>query len=301
VGYATARAAAGSRFSPPAVALYIVKLACERPAVRGVALSQWDCREIVRQLCEDEVVEQISVGTVRRVLKGHQLKPWRHHAWLSARVPRDAAFAEIISNLDELYRRPLNSHERVFCVDEKTSVQPRKRTAPTRPAQPRLPNRVEHEYVRGGALNLFAAFDTRSGRVIGWTSTRKRAVEFIAFLEHLDQETPAEVTAIHLVLDNVSAHGSRKVREWLTTHPRFLFHFLPVHCSWMNQVEQWFSILQRKCLRILDLADLHALDRHILAYIGRYNVTAHPFHWTTRSIKKVMAKCSLANSSADAA
>lgn len=278
-----------------------MKLACERPAVRGVALSQWDCREIARQLREDEVVEQISVATVRRVLKGHQLKPWRHHAWLSARVPRDAAFAATISNLDELYRRPLAAHERVYCVDEKTSVQPRKRTAPTLPALPRLPNRVEHEYVRDGALNLFAAFDTRSGRVVGWTARRKRAAEFIAFLEILDHETPPNVTAIHLVLDNVSAHTSRNVRAWLTTHPRFLFHFLPVHCSWMNQVEVWFSILQRKCLRILDHADLHALDKHILGYIARYNLTAHSFNWTTASIAKVMAKCSPPATSTDAA
>jgi transposase len=275
------------------VALYVVKLACERPAVRGAALSQWDCKEIARQLQEDGVVERISGETVRLVLKGHQLKPWRHHAWLSAQVPRDAAFARIIRKLDALYRRPLAAHERVYCVDEKTSVQPRKRTAPTLPAQPRLPNRVEHEYVRGGALNLFAAFDTRSGRVIGWTSTRKRAVEFIGFLDHLDHETPSDITAIHIVLDNASTHASRQVGAWLATHPRFRFHFLPVHCSWMNQVEQWFSILQRKCLRILDLADLHALDRYILAYIDRYNVTAHPFNWTARSIKQVMAKCAL--------
>ena len=300
-GYETARAAAASRFFPPDVALYIVKLACERPAVHAAALSQWDCKEIARQLQEDDIIARISVETVRRVLKRHQLKPWRYHAWLSARVPRDAAFAEAIRSLIDLYTRPLAPYERVVCVDEKTSLQPRKRTAPTLPACPRLPNRVEHEYVRGGALNLFGGFDTRSGQVIGWTSPRKRSSDFIAFLEILDRQTPAEVTALHIVLDNVSAHTSRATRDWLTTHPRFVFHFLPVHCSWMNQVEQWFSILQRKCLRVLDLADLDALDRHILGYIARWNRTAHPFNWTTRSVAKVMAKCSLPTPSAAAA
>ncbi len=167
---------------------------------------------MARQLGEDGIVERISVETVRKVLKGHQLKPWRYHAWLSARVPRDAAFARAVQDLTDLYTRKLAPHERVICVDEKTSLQPRPRTAPTLPAQPGLPNRVEHEYVRAGALNLFAAFNTRSGEVIGWTAWRKRAAEYIAFLEILDRETPPEITALHIVLDNARVHASKAVR-----------------------------------------------------------------------------------------
>jgi hypothetical protein len=99
--------------------------------------------------------------------------------------------------------------------------------------------KVEHEYERLGALNLFAAFDTRTGQVWGQTYERKRQVELIAFLEYLDNEIPAHITQIHVVLDNLRMHKGKKVQAWLTQHPRFVFHFPPVHCSWMNQVEQW--------------------------------------------------------------
>jgi hypothetical protein len=122
---------------------------------------------LARQLVRDGVVPSISSETVRRILEHHRLKPWRHHLWLSPKVPRDAAFAAAVQAICDLYTRPLAPHERVLCVDEKTSLQPRTRLSPTRPAQPGLPVRVEHEYQRKGALNLFAAFDTRSGKVYG--------------------------------------------------------------------------------------------------------------------------------------
>ncbi len=141
----------------------------------------------------------------------------------------------------------------VLCVDEKTSLQPRPRQAKTLPAQPGVPMRVEQEYERKGALNLFAAFDTRTGFVWGQTDERKRQEEFIAFLEYLDHQVPSHITTIHLVLDNLSVHKGKKVQAWLSQHPRFVFHYPPVHCSWMNQVEQWFSILQRKRQRKLPI------------------------------------------------
>jgi len=153
----------------------------------------------------------------------------------------------------------------VLCVDEKTRLQPRTRLAPTLPAQPGLPVRVEHEYERKGALNLFAASDTRTGKVYGQCHERKRQVEFIQFLEHLNREISAHVTLIHLVMDNLHVHKGKQVLAWLEKHPRFKFHFTPVHCSWMNQVEQWFGILQRK-------------------RFGK------PFNWTRRSFDKVLAK-----------
>ncbi len=179
----------------------------------------------------------------------------------------------------------------VLCVDEKTSLQPRPRQAPTLPAQPKLPVRVEHEYQRKGALNLFAAFDTRTGKVWGQTYERKRQEEFIAFLEYLDQEIPAHLTKVHIVLDNLRMHKGKKVQAWWEKHPRFVFHHPPVHCSWMNQVEQWFSILQRKRLRIADFADKTALAERLQAFIAEWNVHAHPFNWSTKSVTKVMAKC----------
>jgi transposase len=273
------------------VALYLVKIACERPDKLGRSLSQWDCQELARQLVRDGVVTSISPDTVRRILENHQLKPWRQHLWLSPNVPRDAAFAASVQEICDLYTRPLAAHEMVLCVDEKTSLQPRTRKSPTLPAQPGLPVRVEHEYERKGALNLFAAFDTRSGKVYGHTAERKRQKEFIEFLEQLDREIAADISAIHIVLDNLRMHKGKQVQAWLAKHPRFVFHHPPVHCSWMNQVEQWFSILQRKRLAIADFADKAALAERLQAYIAQWNEVAHPFNWSTKSVAKVMAKC----------
>jgi transposase len=257
----------------------------------GRSLSQWDCVELGRQLVRDGVVASISSETVRRILEHHRLKPWRHHLWLSPKVPRDAAFAAAVQEICDLYTRPLAPHEMVLCVDEKTSLQPRTRLSPTRPAQPELPVRVEHEYQRKGALNLFAAFDTRSGKVYGHTAERKRQREFIEFLEKLDREIPPEITTIHVVLDNLRMHKGKEVQAWLATHPRFVFHFPPVHCSWMNQVEQWFGILQRKRLRIADFADKTELAERLHAFIREWNQVAQPFNWSTKSVARIMAKC----------
>jgi transposase len=236
------------------------------------------------------VVETISADTVRRVLASAQLKPWRVHSWLSSHVPRDAAFAAAVREIIDVYTRPLGDDEVVLCIDEKTSLQPRERLAPTKPARSRRPVQVEQQYRRGGCLNLFAAFNTRTGEVIGWNAERKRADEFLSFLDLLDASF-APGTTIHVVLDNLRVHKGRAATAWLADHPRFHFHFPPVHCSWMNQVEQWFSILQRKALSIENFHDLRALDRHIGAFIARWNRFAHPFNWTANSVTKVLAKC----------
>jgi len=274
--------------------MHLVKIACELPDRLGVSLSQWDCRELARQLIADGVVPSISPQTVGRILHSHRLKPWRKHLWLSPDVPRDAAFAASVQHIVDLYTRPLAAHEVVLCMDEKTSLQPRTRLSPTLPARPDLPVRVEHEYQRKGALNLFAAFDTRTGKVYARTAERKRQVEFIAFLEQVDREVPADKTTIHVVLDNLPMHKGKQVQAWLAQHPRFVFHHPPVHCSWMNQVEQWFGILQRKRLTIADFADKAALSERLLAFVSHWNDHAHPFNWSTKSAAKVMAKCQLA-------
>ncbi len=266
-------------------------MACERPDDYGRSLAKWDGQELARQLVADGLVETISADTVGRILNNHRLKPWRHHLWLSPKVPRDAAFAAQVQEISDLYTRPLAAHEMVLCVDEKTSLQPRTRTSPTRPAAPGQPVRLEHEYERKGALNLFAGFDTRTGKVYGMTAARKRQAEFIAFLEMLDREIDARVTVIHVVLDNLRMHKGKQVQAWLAKHPRFVFHHPPVHCSWMNQVEQWFSILQRKRLGIADFADKAALAERLQAFIREWNEVAHPFAWSTKSVAKIMAKC----------
>ncbi len=236
-------------------------------------------------------MDAISPQSVQRILGSHRLKPWRVHYWLSPKVPRDEAFRQQTLEICDLYTRPLAPEERVLCLDEMTSLQPRPRTVSTRPAQPDLvPVQLEHEYVRKGALNLLTAFDTRSGEVTGIRRRRKRQIEFIELLEEIDRRTPAHVTAIHLVCDNVRMHKGKLVQAWLVRHPRFRMHFTPVHCSWMNQVEQWFSIIRRKRFAVVNFADLDDLDAKIGAFIMEWNDIAHPFDWTPASFDKVLAK-----------
>ena len=273
--------------------MYVVKIACERPDELSRSLSQWDCTEIARQLVGDGVVSSISAETVRRILLSHRLKPWRQKMWLSPKVPRDAAFAAAVQEICDLYTRPLRPAEVVLCADEMTSLQPRPRKSKTLPTDKDRPTRVEHEYGRCGALNLFAAFDTRTGKVYGTTAPRKRQAEFITFLELLDGAIPASVTTIHLVLDNLVMHKGKQVRAWLAKHPRFVFHHPPVHCSWMNQVEQWLSILRRKRLRIADFASKEELAERRTAFIREWKEVAHPFNWTSKSVAKVMAECQI--------
>jgi transposase len=271
------------------VALHLVHRACELPEQAGRSLSQWDCAELARQLVIDKVVAAISPQTVQRILAANRLKPWRSHVWLHPRTPRDATFVAQLRAVADLLTRLLDEHELVLSLDEMTSLQPRPRRAPTRPAQPGRPVQVEHEYGRAGATHLFAAFDTRSGQVYGVTTRRKRQVEYLTLLEHLDQRVPTTITTIHLLADNVSVHHGKLVRRWLADHPRFVAHFTPVHCSWMNPVEQWFGILRRKRLRSPNFPDLATLQRAIHQFIVEWNEIAHPFRWTAASFDTVLA------------
>ena len=271
--------------------MHLVKLACELPDEQRRSLSLWTCAALARALKEAKVVETISPQSVQRILESQRLKPWRVHYWLSPKAPRDEAFRQQVLEIMDLYTRQLEPHERVLCLDEKTSLQPRTRSKPTRPPQPGLvPAHLEHEYKRKGALQLFAAFDTRRGEVTGILRPRKRQIEFIELLEEIDRTTPAQITLIHLVCDNLSVHHGKQVQAWIAQHPRFVLHFTPVHCSWMNQVEQWFSILQRRRLVAPNFDDLADLEQKVLSFIADWNETAHPFRWKNSSFDKVLAK-----------
>lgn len=288
-GCTTRRAPAGGGLFPPAVTRHLVRLACELPEARARSLSQWDCAELARQLERDGIVATISAETVRRLLASQRLKPWRSHYWLHPKAPRDAAFAATVRAVAELLTHPLAADEVVLSLDEMTSLQPRPRRVATRPARPGQPLQVEHEYQRKGAVHLFAAFDTRSGLVYSRVVRRKRQVEYLTLLEHLDRTIPASVTTIHLLADNVLVHHGKLVRRWLAEPPRFVAHFTPVHCSWMNPIEQWFSILRRKRLRNPSFADSAALSTAIDQFIAQWNGRAHPFAWTPASFEKILA------------
>lgn len=270
--------------------MHTVDLACRLPAVAGRPVSQWDCTELARQLVADGVVAAISTATVRRILARGRLRPWRSHFWLHPRRPRDAAFLAQVHELADLYTRPLGPEEVVICLDEMTALAPRPRLAPTRPAQPGRPQQVEHEYRRDGALNVLAAFNTRDGSVSAYLCRRKRHVEILHLLDLLDSQLEATITTVHLVCDNVSTHKGDPIQTWLATHPRFVIHYTPVHSSWMNQIEQWFSILARKRLHWPNFADLAALAVALTDFIDDWNAHCHPFRWTTASFDTLIAK-----------
>lgn len=276
---------------PPEIDDYIVKIACERPDPCGRSLSHCDCVQIAEELVRRGLLTSIGRESVRMRLKRNRLKPWRYKMWLSAKVPRDAAFKARVTAIRDLYTRALADDERVLCLDENTNLQPRARLSPTLAAGIDQPVRLEHEYSRCGALNLLAAFDTRTGQVYGYLAERKRQVELIAFLNQLEEQIPASIRLIHVVLDNVRMHTGKQIQEWLSRHPRFVWHHPPVHCSWMNQVEQWFGILKRQRLRIVDFASKADLQKRIELFIAQWNERAHPFRWTAKSFEKILAKC----------
>lgn len=269
------------------VAMHIIKIACEVPSERGRSLDKWDCHEIAKELVRTKVAASISDETVRRILNGQKLKPWRHHMWLSEKKPRNQAFCDCVRMIIDLYFRALVPCECVLSVDENTSIQARKRIAEIQAAGPGKPVLCEHEYERKGALNLLAAFDTRTGMVYGKCYGRKRQVEFIDFLEYPDRKISEEITTIHIVCDNVPMHHGMKVQEWLKSHPRFVFHFTPVHCSWMNQIEQWFSILKRKRLTISHFQSKGDLEQQLNLFINQWNESAHAFRWNDKTCEKL--------------
>ncbi len=174
------------------LAVEVVKRACERPETAGRSLSQWDYLGIRRQLTGGGPVDSIGRESIRKNLAAHQLKPWRNRAWLSPKGLRYEAFRRQVASLCDLDTRGLKPQEMVLCMDVMTSLQPRPRSSETRPAGPGRAVEYEHDYSRCRAVNLFAAFDTRTGHVWETTVRRKRPVELIELLEKIDREIPAE-------------------------------------------------------------------------------------------------------------
>jgi transposase len=136
---------------------------------------------------------------------------------------------------------------------------------------------------------LLEGFDTRSGNVIGVCRPGKRQEDFIELLAEIERQTPPSIALIHIVCDNLRMHSGQKVLAWLELHPRFRFHFTPVHCSWMNQIEQWFSILQRIRLAAPNFRNLEDLESKLRSFIAEWNEHAHPFRWSKASFAKVLA------------
>ena len=283
------RARGAPRALPPEVAVHLVKLACERPELCGRSLSQWDCTELARALIASGVTDSISPSTVRRILAHHKLKPWRHHMWLSPKYPRDAAFYAQVTALITLSTRPLQPDARGLSLDETTSLQPRPRLPPTQPAPPGLPNRVEQEYRRDGALHRFAACAPRTGQGYGQGYSRQRQRAGRALLAAREAALPQTITTLQIVCAHVSTHPGKAVCQGLQSHPRFVFPCTPGQCAWMHQVEQGFAMLPRKRFRIADLASKAVRQTQIDQFIVAWHQVAHPFNWSTKSVATIMA------------
>ena len=199
---------------------------------------------------------------------------------------RDPAFATKAVAIIELLLNPPTDGP-LFCVDEKPGIGVREPTAPDQPPEPRRPParprpaRREFEYVRHGTVDLLAGFRVNDGQVCGLVRLQHRSREFCELLELLDEHTPAG-QPIHLILDPVSSHWSAEVQALLAAHAErtFVFHFLPVHASWLSFIEVWFSVLSRKCLKRANLTDALRATQHIEGFITTYNThLAHPYEW----------------------
>jgi len=215
----------------------------------------------------------VSASTIGRRLAEDHLQPHRQRYFLTSRDPDYDEKRKDIVRLD-LVPPPGAT---ILSIDEKPGIQVLGRKHPDLPMRPGFPVYREFEYVRHGVLHLFAAFNIRTGQVIGQVEEKKTRFEFIELLERCAwQYRRGEV---HYIVDNASYHKAPEVKEWLEAHPRFHPHYTPTHASWLNQVESWFSIVSRKAIRRGTFNTKDDLRAALLAYVAHWNSQAHPFDW----------------------
>jgi len=201
----------------------------------------------------------------------------------------DPAFEQKAAAIIGLYLKP-PQHAAVFCIDEKSAIQALDRLDRRLPLSPGRAERHGFEYYRHGTLSLFAALNPQTGEVLGQTAPRHTSVEFVAFLSEVVANCPSD-QPIHIILDNLSVHKAPLVREFLGLHPNVEFHFTPTYSSWLNQVESWFSKLQREVLDRGIFTSVADLRRKILRYIRLYGKTAKPFQWKYSDIRRRVRAC----------
>ena len=186
-----------------------------------------------------------------------------------------------------LYVNP-PQHAVVFSIDEKTAIQALDRREPVLPLSPGRAERHGFEYYRHGTLSLYAALNTRSGEVIGKTASRHTSAEFVAFLSDVVASQP-RTREIHLIADNLSAHKTKKVRDFLASHPRVHIHYTPTYSSWLNQVELWFSKIERGVIARGIFTSVADLRRKLMRYIRHHNKVPRPIKWTYTNPKRRIA------------
>lgn len=274
-------------------------LACCLPQEEGKSFSRWSLAAIAAQLVSLKLIVSIATSTIGRWFAAEKLKPWRYHSWQHIRNPE--AFLERARPVLQLYEaagKLLANGVWVVCADEKTSIQAREPERETRPAQPGQPVLVETRYHRRGFLHLFAALSVADGYKFGQTFNRKRFVDFQTFLlETLVPEAIRRgVCTVKLVLDNGTTHAPKQLQVWLDKQAQinewpFTIEvvWLPANASWLDQIEIWFSILQRKLLQPNDFASPDELAEAIFNFIRCENEFPKPINWTY-TVQKLEAK-----------
>lgn len=272
-------------------------LACELPATSGVPLSHWNTPDIARRVRQSGLAATISGSTIWRWLHQDAIRPWYHRTWI---FPRDPHFATKAGRILDLYARtwngqPLRQDEFVISADEKTSIQARRRLHASSSPQPHRPMLVEHEYDRCGAWAYIAALDVHHARVLGRCEATTGIAPFDRLVEQVMTRPPyKEARRVFWVVDNGSSHrGAASVARLQNKFRRLQLVHGPVHASWLNQIEIYFSIIQRKVLAPNDFSRLHALAERLLEFQYYWEATAKPFEWkfTRSDLAAMLSRC----------
>ncbi len=241
--------------------------------------THWSCRKLAEQL-------GISKDAVQRIWHRAGLKPHRLERYMASDDPE---FERKAADVIGLYLHP-PQHAAVFCVDEKSAIQALDRLDPVLPMSPGRAERHGFEYYRHGTLSLYAALDVRSGRVHGKTAARHTSDEFVDFLHDVVALCKPRQD-IHVILDNLSAHKTQKVAVFLQEHPNVKLHFTPTYSSWLNQVEIWFSRIERDVIARGVFTSVRDLARKLIRYIRAYSKTARPFQWKYSDVRSRVTAC----------
>jgi hypothetical protein len=268
----------------PTTRALVVALACERPADHGLPLSRSSLSDLAAEAANVLATPPPSRSSIWRWLLHDALRPWRHHCWI---FPRDEHFLERAGPVLDLYAcrwqgQPLWVDDYVLSADEKTSIQARRRVQPTLPPGPYQAARVEHEYERQGAVQYLAAWDVHRAVVFGRCEPKTGKAAFGRLVDQvMDQEPYRSARRVFWIVDNGSSpRGQRAAEELSIRHPRIVVVHTPVHASWLNQIELYFSILQRKVLTPNDLYSIDDLVDRIRAFGERYSALGKLFTWT---------------------
>jgi DDE superfamily endonuclease len=246
-------------------------------------LSRWSTADLAREVCQSGLVASISGSTLWRWLHQDAIRPWYHRSWI---FPRDPNFADKAGRILDLYARqwegkPLEDDEFVISADEKTSIQARRRKHPTRACRPGGTMQVEHEYFRCGAWTYIAGLDVHHARIFGRCEEQNGIEPFDRLVEQVMTRPPYnEARRVFWIVDNCSAHrGARAVQRLQSAYPQLVLVHAPIHASWLNQVEIYFSILQRKVLTPNDFPNLDAVAERLLDFQYYWESAAKPFEW----------------------